>query len=259
MTHPVRSFVFESAARTHVGNVRRRNEDRYHADPRLGIFAVADGMGGHDAGDLASAAVVEELASVGRAVSADDLLNRTHERLIRAHQSLLALARERGSGIIGATVAALLVHGGFYALLWSGDSRIYLARGGTIRQVTRDHSEVEALVERGVLTRAEASGWRGRNAITRAVGVHETLEVEVVDGTLAPGDVFVLCSDGLSDGVTADEICSIVTAAAPEEAADRLVDLALARGGHDNITVVVVRCRERPEGDRTVIQGGAFR
>lgn len=257
MTHSDRRFSFESAAATHVGQVRSRNEDRYHLDPRLGIWAVADGMGGHDAGDLASAEVVRELASVGHAVSADDLLHRTHERLIRAHETLRELARERGSGVIGATVAALLVHGGYYASLWSGDSRIYLVRDDAIRQITRDHSEVEALVERGVLSAAEAVHWRGRNAITRAVGVHDILEIEVADGTLAPEDVFVLCSDGLSDMVTADEI-RIAARSDVQGASDRLMKLALERGGVDNITVVVVRCRDRSMVDRTVIRGGVL-
>lgn len=252
VTGPGAAFRFETGAGTDVGKVRKRNEDNYFVEPSLGIWAVADGMGGHEAGDRASETVVNALSTTGRATSAPDLLSRVQDRLLVAHDKMKELQAVR-SALVGATVVALLVYERFYACVWSGDSRLYRIRSRKIEQLSSDHSEVQELVDNGVLTKAEAQTWSGRNAITRAVGVHDELEVEVLHGDLRHNDTFVLCSDGLTNHVSDAEILSVAQSNHAEAACGKLIHLALERGGEDNITVIVVRCREVTMRETTVI------
>lgn len=235
------SFRFDTASATDVGNVRERNEDNLFCDPDNGVWVVADGMGGHDAGDVASATIVEAMGTIGRPASADDLLGRVQHRLEQAHDRLKAYARERRLPIVGAAVVVLLAFDRYMACVWSGDSRLYLVRDGVIRQVNRDHTEVAELLDRGVLTPEQAERWSARNVITHAVGVHDRLELEAVYGEVRDNDIFVLCTDGLTLHVRDPEICDAVTSRSPTAAVAELVALALARGGDDNVTVTVVR------------------
>lgn len=246
------TFAFECAAGTHRGCVRKRNEDSHLCDRDSGVFAVADGMGGEAAGDYASRCIVAELAGIGRADSAEELLRQTKAGLDRAHRHLRGYAEARDARVVGATVVVLLVHEGYVACVWSGDSRLYRLRDGRLAQLSRDHNEVGELVERGAISRADARTWRGRNAVTRAVGVHEALETETLYGDLRTGDTFLLCSDGLTHHVEDEEIRDILRRHALEPAVDALIGLALERGGEDNVTVVLVRTGE-PEM-RTVLQ-----
>lgn len=230
---------------THAGKVRQENEDRYFAAPEFGVFAVADGMGGHDGGALASATLVEALASIGAAVSAPDLLARLEDRVLRANATLWSIGRSRGA-TIGSTLAVLLTFDSHFACVWSGDSRIYLVRAGTIAQLSRDHTEARELVEKGILSAEEARIWPRRNVITKAVGARPDPELELEHGTLTDGDVFVLCSDGLVGDVADAEILACVSANAPQAACDALLAMTLARSAADNVTVVVVRSGEAP-------------
>jgi protein phosphatase len=232
---------FETGAASHVGLVRKRNEDSYLAQPEIGVWAVADGMGGHEAGHFASNTVIHSLGSIGAAASAPDLLARFEDRVNRANSRLHALARERGGTIMGATVAALLAFDGYYACVWSGDARIYLVRGGAITQLSRDHTEAQELVDKGILSREEARNWPGNNVVTRAIGVRDDAELEIDHGMLETGDRFVVCSDGLTGHVEDREILETVQYLLPQDACDRLIALALERGGVDNVTVIVVR------------------
>ena len=244
---------FEVGAASHPGKVRSVNEDRFFVAADRGVFAVADGMGGHEGGALASAAVVDHLSSIASPASASDLLAQLEDRIIRANAQLHAIVQERGA-VLGSTVAALLTHGDHFACLWSGDSRVYLVRARCIRQVSRDHTEVRDLVDKGILTAAEAKTWPRRNVITRAVGVRAQAELELEHGTLEGGDVFVLCSDGLTGHVEDDEILDAVQRASPQSVCDALVDLTLQRGATDNVTVVVVRV----DASRTTSSGPAI-
>jgi protein phosphatase len=231
---------FEAGAATHVGKVRDGNEDNYLVQAHSGLWAVADGMGGHLSGEIASGIVVEELRAVGTPASAAELLESCEEHLVAANGRLRELSRER-DGIIGSTVVVLLVYDRHYACVWSGDSRIYRVRAGAIEQVTVDHTEVQELIAAGSLTAEEARTWPRRNVITHAVGVADDPEIEMVHGGLMPGYTFVLCSDGLTAHVTDDEILAAVIDAEPQEACDALVALTLKRGAVDNVTVLVVR------------------
>lgn len=232
--------VPESHGVSHTGRVRDHNEDGFLAEPASGLWVVADGMGGHHAGEVASASIVDHLAGLGPVASARELRFRFEDRLAEAHAEIRALAKAKGV-TIGSTVAALLAMEGYFACLWSGDSRIYLVRHGAITQLTRDHTEAQELLDRGAITAEEAKNWPRRNVITRAVGVAEDVLMECETGETQPGDVFVLATDGLTGHVGDGEIASAVISLAPRAACEVLLDAALARGGTDNITVVVVR------------------
>lgn len=240
-------LTYESYAVTHPGRVRELNEDRYLAEPRSGVWVVADGMGGHDAGEVASASIVDHLATLGIASSAPDLQARFEDRITRANSEIWALARERG-GTIGSTVAALLTFESQFACIWSGDSRVYLMRDGALEQVSHDHTEVQELLDRGILNAEEARDWPRRNVITRAIGVAEEVMTEIQFGQARPGDVFVLNTDGLTAHVTEEEIRDAVAALPPQKACEALIDKVLERGATDNVTVVVVKCHEAAHG-----------
>jgi protein phosphatase len=231
---------FDSGAATHVGKVRQRNEDGYLVRPEVGLWAVADGMGGLEAGDLASRTVIDALKSIERPSSAAELLAWCEQRVVTANQVLNDIGQRRG-GIIGTTIAVLLAYDQRYACVWSGDSRIYLVRGRAIVPQSRDHTEVQELLAEGRLKPDEARTWPRRNVVTRAIGVHHDPELEMRDGVLQAGDAFVLCSDGLTAHVEDGEILQEVTRREPQQACDVLVDLTLARGAADNVTVVIAR------------------
>ena len=232
--------LIEAGAATHVGKVRRQNEDNYLVATRPGLWAVADGMGGHAAGEIASRIVVEELAAVAVPATAAELLASCEQHLISANSRLKELGDERGT-IIGTTVAVLLIFDGDYACVWSGDSRIYRLRRHRIEQISVDHTEVQELVSEGRLTKEEARAWPRRNVITRAIGVSDDPELEIKGGALEPGDTFVICSDGLTAHVENEEILALAGENPPQSACDLLVDLTLERGAVDNVTVVAVR------------------
>lgn len=237
--------LFDTGAATHIGKVRDHNEDNLVARPEVGLWAVADGMGGHDAGDLASATVIDALQSVEPARSAAELLASCESRVVSANATLIEIGRSRGA-MIGTTVAVLLTHDAHFACVWSGDSRIYLVRDGAISLQSRDHTVVQDLVAAGQLSPAEARNAPGRNVITRAIGIGEDPELEIRDGALRAGDTFVLCSDGLTAHVEDDEILEQVIAATSQEACDALIELTLSRGAVDNVTIVVVRYNPDP-------------
>jgi protein phosphatase len=236
-------MLFETGAATHVGKVRERNEDSYLVRPKAGIWAVADGMGGHEAGDLASRTVVKALASIEAPESASELLSLCKSRIFDANAQLLKISHERGGATIGTTVTILLTFDGYFACVWSGDSRMYRVRDNSISQVSRDHTEAEDLLAEGVITPEEANSWVGKNVITRAIGVIEYPELEVVTGTTRPDDVFIICTDGLTRHVEDEEILESITAPTVQQACERLIRLTLGRGAGDNVTVVVVRYR----------------
>lgn len=239
------SFRFETGATTNVGRVRKENEDSFITHPDAGLWCVADGMGGYEAGKLASSTIVEGLRTIGQAASPADLLARFQDRVMQANTALRRAGYERGLDTFGTTIVALLVYERFFACSWAGDSRTYRVRNGELSQISRDHTEVQDLVDAGQLTPDEAKRWPGRNIITRAIGVTELPDLDLVQGVVENGDVFVLCSDGLTGHVADSEIRAAVCEHAPQAACDHLVELTLARGASDNVTVIVVACEPR--------------
>jgi protein phosphatase len=232
---------FESGAATNAGYVRECNEDRFLVRSDLGLWAVADGMGGHAQGEAASIAVIESLATIEPQHSVAALLQACEDRLIEANAQIREMAARRGIDVMGTTIVVLLIFDCHYACLWSGDSRAYLIRGARIHQITRDHTEAEELIAEGLLSGEEALRWPRRNVVTQAIGVFEKPEFEIRRGELLPGDVIVLCSDGLTGHVEPAELQLRAGCTPTQAACDALIELALERGGKDNVTVIVVR------------------
>ena len=240
--HSVASFGrFRSWAATHNGMVRTHNEDTYVNRPDLGLWAVADGAGGHESGEVASAEVAAALQAVPPGLSAGQVLVEVRNRLDNTHLHLRASGAERGPGVMMATtVVVLLVRDDHFACLWAGDSRAYLLRGGALMRVTRDHSVVQDLVESGAISADEAEGHPHANFITRAVGADaELLDLEKRTGLLLPGDRLLLCSDGLCKTLPEAQMSHLL--GIDEDAgAERLVMAALAAGADDNVTAVTI-------------------
>jgi protein phosphatase len=233
--------VFDTGAVSHVGKVRERNEDSYLTRPEFGIWAVADGMGGHESGDLASQTVIEALRAIEHPSSAEHLLKLCTDQVANANDRLRVISRNRGGAILGTTVAVLLIYDGHYACVWAGDSRIYVVRAGHITQLSRDHTEVQELLAEGAITPDEARTWPGRNVITSGIGIFDQPTLEMNSGPLQAGDSFVVCSDGLTQHVEDEEILECLRTGSPQQACEWLLELTLERGGFDNVTVIAVR------------------
>ncbi len=237
-----------AAALTDVGLRRRVNEDRYALEADLGLYLVADGMGGHTAGQLASELAAEAVVNTLRTLidASASLTEKLRYSVSAANREILSTAEAKPELTgMGTTLVALLAGPDRIALAHVGDSRAYLVRGGRIRQLTDDHSLVAELVRRQEISERAARGHPHRHVLTRALGVRRSVEADLAELTPAVDDTFVLCSDGLTTHVQDDEIAATVLGAAGlEGACDRLVDMANARGGEDNITVVLVRCEK---------------
>ena len=246
-------FEFDTGVASDRGKVREVNEDSWYSNPAGGVWLVADGMGGHTNGQLASQIIAKCATTVGLPASAPDLLARFTDRMHRANEELVSYAHEHGNLVIGSTLVAILVFGNHYACVWAGDSRAYLVRGAQLVQVSNDHTEMQDLIERGLLSREEAKHYPRRNVITRAVGVDPDLELDAVHGQALAGDRFILCSDGLTGYVSDDEIRDVVSAHPPQDACERLVEMTLERGAGDNVTVIVTHVRQisEPQAEAT--------
>ncbi|MGC9271090.1 PP2C family protein-serine/threonine phosphatase [Acidiphilium sp.] len=229
-------------AQTHVGMVRKHNEDAYLCRPDLGLWAVADGAGGHQSGALASGMIMAALDRLEGGLTAAELLPRVRAAVDETHRALLHEAALRGPGtVIASTVVVLILRDFHFACLWAGDSRAYLLREGSLTQITRDHSLVQDLVDEGRLSAVAAEHHPQANVITRAVGAdQEGFELDKVIGDARPGDRFLLCSDGLSKIVPESEIAALLGSPEGVPPTELLVAAALARHGNDNLTAVVL-------------------
>jgi serine/threonine-protein phosphatase Stp1 len=232
-------MAFECAVRTHVGCRRRMNEDAVLSRPELGVWAVADGMGGHEAGEVASALVVEGLAGLDGGLALPQRAAAAGRVLEGVNEALMTLAGGRRT--IGSTVVAVLADERAFVCLWAGDSRVYRVRAGGLQRLTRDHSLVQELVDLGEINAAEAEGHPNANVITRAVGADATLKLDLVEGDVRPGDVFLLASDGLTRLISDDELRTGLQAEGLEATADRFLDTCLERGAPDNVSLVILR------------------
>jgi PPM family protein phosphatase len=239
-----------SFGRTDTGLRRTNNEDAFYVDQQLGICALADGMGGAAAGELASqlfADTAREVFSVHTANSEEqqlDLLQRTYEL---ANERILDHVREHpGHAGMGCTAELVRFYEQKFVLGHVGDSRTYLFRNGEFKQLTRDHSLVQDQLDLGLITPEEARKHRLRNVILRAVGTKEALAVDFIRGRLLPGDIFLLCSDGLTDMLEDDSIHQVLAVSTTiGQKVDKLVEMAKSAGGNDNITVILSKVIQR--------------
>lgn len=218
------AITWHSASKTDVGRVRHINEDAFLDSEEQRLWVVADGMGGHSRGDFASSAVVEQLRTflpqsllLANLRDLEERLHAANERCRRAFRKLRP----------GTTVVAMFAHGGYCFFLWAGDSRAYRLRSGELVQLTEDHKLTQRI-----------------NALTRAVGIRENLQLDLCYTPVQHGDRYLLCSDGLYNAVDSSQLCTALGQGSPEDACDSLVDLALAGGGRDNITVVTVEAAQ---------------
>jgi len=235
-----RSLRWISAAATNVGKVRKVNEDSLLDAPQLGLWAVADGVGGASAGDWASALTVQALGRVAKPTTMAGFLADVYDQIGATNGALRRRAEAEGHQAIATTIVTLLFCEERFACVWAGDSRLYLLRNGRLAQISRDHSEVQELVDAGVLPASQARHHPRGNVVTRAVGAFEQLELEMTQDLLLENDVFLLCSDGLTKTVEDEEVAAVLTRPIGG-AVDDLIRLALLRGAPDNVTVVAVK------------------
>jgi protein phosphatase len=234
-------ITWHSASHTDAGRVRHTNEDAFLDSEEQRLWAVADGMGAHSRGDYASSAVVAQLRAFPRQNSVLANLKDMETRLQVAHEKCRTAFRKHRPGT---TVAAMHAHGNYCFLLWAGDSRIYRLRDSELQQLTQDHSMAQEKFSRGELTEQEMESHHSAHVLTRSVGAHRNLRLEMHYSPVQAGDRYLLCSDGLYNPVEFGEICAVMGQGSPEEACKSLVDLALEGGGPDNITVVIVDARQ---------------
>ncbi|MCP5151313.1 MAG: serine/threonine-protein phosphatase [Ectothiorhodospiraceae bacterium] len=235
-----------SSSRTDPGMVREVNEDACVDRPQAAMWAVADGMGGHQAGDLASTMLVEALCGIAPASDLGTYVELVEDALLEVNTELRTIAEARDAQAVGSTVAVLLAGRAHAVCMWAGDSRIYRYRAGRLERLTQDHALVEELIERGMLSEEEAIDHPHANLVTRAVGAGDELNIDLEMVEIAAGDVFVLCSDGLDKAVRDEAIADVLAHATVRRAADELVELALEHGARDNVTVVVVGVLDDP-------------
>jgi protein phosphatase len=251
--------MLEAYGQTDVGRRRKLNEDNFLVDADIKLFAVCDGMGGHNAGEVASRIAIETLAAFIRKSAGEEKditwpygldkdlsfeANRLKTAIRLANKRVFKTAdnREDYTGM-GTTAVAALVSGNVMTIGSAGDSRCYLLRGGALTQLTRDDSWVSAAWAEGILTPEEIERHPLRNVITKAIGAKDTLDVDILEQVLQPGDVALLCSDGLHSMIDHDAIAKAITPMPDslEEAARRLIDAANEAGGKDNVSVVLIR------------------
>ena len=247
------SSVLEVVTATHPGMVRSHNEDSLAADTEVGLAVLADGMGGYNAGEVASGIAVElirtEMRKALAGKKAEELDGSDAERLIATYANRANIAIYQASQSqpqysgMGTTLVVALWHDDRISVGHIGDSRLYRLRDGALEQITRDHSLLQEQIDSGMITREQARYSQNKNLVTRAVGIDPEVETEVHTYAVQPGDVYLLCSDGLSDMVSDEDVQLTLTSLSANLplAAEQLVQLANDSGGRDNISVVLVR------------------
>ncbi|VAW91643.1 Protein serine/threonine phosphatase PrpC, regulation of stationary phase [hydrothermal vent metagenome] len=239
---------------TDVGQVRDHNEDAIDCDIERGMFILADGMGGHNAGEVASALAMESIKHALYDVLTPEIIDSEivdyndalYEAITYANTEIFEQALENTEYAgMGTTLVMALIHNGKALIANVGDSRLYVNNGSTLTQLTTDHSLVQEMVDNGYLSEEEAYSAVSRNLITRALGISEEVEVDLIEHEIQQGDIFLLCSDGLSDLVIDEEISAILSESGSlSDAGKKLVAAANDRGGKDNISVILITMRK---------------
>ena len=235
------SLSWSSFGITDVGKVRKLNEDSLLDKPEIGLWVVADGMGGHEGGDVASQMIVKSLGKIHEGITLDRYIDDIEDRLIKVNERLITKARESERNVtMGSTVVGMLAYDRFCTFFWAGDSRLYRLRNRSLRQLSRDHSQVEIYVEQGLISRKEAATHPHGNMITRAIGADKDLYIDFDIQEMQSGDRYMLCSDGLTKHLEDIEFEEMLSEGSAEEACKELTALTLERGAGDNVTTIVV-------------------
>jgi len=232
-----------AAAVSDVGRVRSANEDSFLERSDSGVWVVADGMGGHAHGQWSSNTIVSAVRDLSLSGDFDADVNSLADAIHAANAVIHERTMAEGVSM-GSTVVALLVRDRRFAVLWAGDSRIYLCRDGWLHQLTRDHTQVQEMVDAGLLSPEEAKEHPMKHVLARAVGVQPSLQLDAIVDEVDAGDIFLLCSDGLTGQVSDQEIVQAMGARQPQAVCASLVELCLERGAPDNVTTVTVACEE---------------
>jgi len=239
------SLAWDDYGLTDPGKVRQVNQDAFWISGTSGgmkAWAVADGMGGYKGGEIASGQLVEMLGEIDPVTSIDRLGERIQQVVKQVNSNLIKLAVEMGAGPIGSTLIVLIIdEDGRGLCLWAGDSRLYRLRDQELEQVSKDHSQVQGLLDYGIISEQEAENHPAANIITNAVGVDEKLHIDQQELEVHAGDVYLLCSDGVNKELDNPAIRSALLQDDAEKIVTTLVSGALANGGRDNITAVCVR------------------
>lgn len=231
--------TWKSVAQTDIGTIRKVNEDAFLDTSNLGMWCVADGMGGHAKGDVASKLIVDSLQNFANANNYPLGVNQIKQVLQQVNTQLVDMASEQ-QAVIGSTVVVLIFDQQYAHCIWAGDSRIYRVRNNKLTRLTQDHSQVEEMVQQGLLTPEEAERHPNANVITRAVGAGEELDLDVVTDVRLDGDKYFLCSDGLNKVIDDIEIEEMLLNTALDTIAPRLIQTSLERNARDNVTVIIV-------------------
>ena len=238
------TLVLKYVARSDRGLVRSNNQDAVYAGPRL--LAVADGMGGHAAGEIASKIVIAALAPLDDDEPSDDLLGQLRDAVEAGNGAISELvAGDPELDGMGTTLTAILFAGSRLGLVNIGDSRTYLMRNGSVTQITHDDSFVQSLIDEGRITAEEANTHPQRSLLLRALTGHDSIEPTLNLREVRPGDRYLLCSDGLSGVISHETLAEAMHISDPQTCADRMIELALRGGGPDNVTVIAI---ELPDG-----------
>ncbi|MGI9287569.1 MAG: PP2C family protein-serine/threonine phosphatase [Pseudomonadales bacterium] len=242
MTDDKKNVNWTSAVRTNLGNVRKVNEDSVLVHATENLWVVADGMGGHDAGDVASKLITDALAKLTLGDSFSDNIDLLEDTLLHVNQQLRDYSKQKFTGrTVGSTVVLMYAQQGFGACMWAGDSRLYRWRPNGFEQLTSDHSQVAALVESGLIESEEAVDHPASNIITRAVGAADTLQLDVRAIEVELGDVYLLCSDGLYNEVDSATIERELTGDTLEQSADQMIADCLAGNAQDNVSLIIIK------------------
>ncbi|MBI3560583.1 MAG: serine/threonine-protein phosphatase [Gammaproteobacteria bacterium] len=237
-----RPLQWLSSSATDMGTVRKMNEDAVLSRPEIGVWVVADGMGGHEAGNIASRIVVEAFTDMVKPAFLDDLVTSIETKLHDANSRLLEYSEIMLEGrVVGSTFVCLAIHGQIGVCLWAGDSRLYRYRNNQLTQLSRDHSYVAELLEQGSISPQEALNHPEANVITRAIGTSQELYIDLDVFSLQLGDIYLLCSDGLYNAIDLQNIIKQLSHPDLESTVKGLIDDALSRGAADNVSAIVVK------------------
>lgn len=231
-----------SAQDTNVGMVREINEDSIISLPEIQLWAVADGMGGYEAGNVASNMIVKSLDEITEKVSLNEFIDSVEDSLMDVNHRILEYADIMLDGrTLGSTVVTLAIKGHVGFCLWAGDSRLYRLRNNNFIQLSRDHSQVEELVQQGFLTPEDAEGHPDSNVITRAIGASAEVCLDINVFSVQQGDIFLLCSDGLYNMLSKEDISQVLSSQPLDEAVNTLIQMTLDNGANDNVSVILVK------------------
>ncbi|PID43911.1 MAG: hypothetical protein CSA52_03030 [Gammaproteobacteria bacterium] len=237
-----RSLQWQSASYSHAGKVRQCNEDSLLNKTESGLWAVADGMGGHEAGDVASQTIVKRLNELTPRAYISDYVDLVEDCLLEINRELVDYGRTELNGLtVGSTVVCMIARGNLGVVLWVGDSRLYRLRADDFVQLTKDHSEVQRLVDEGVISAEQAEKSAFRNVLTRAVGAHEEVDIDINAFDVKEGDRYLLCSDGVYNELEESQLIALTKCNDFNRVAEKLASACLNTPARDNFSFVVVQ------------------